>query len=76
MSLELQMPLKPRLEKLCPGFYEWFVTHRKKGFEESVIKSAREGTSVEGLFYQNDIESLNAVENRIQCFMSKDVLGD
>ena len=34
--------LKPRWEKLCAGFYDWFVTHRKKEFTESVIRSARE----------------------------------
>ena len=37
--------------------------------------SAHEGTSVEGLFYQNDIEYLHAVEKRIQCFKSKYILG-
>ena len=66
--------LKPRWEKLCPGFHKWFITHRKKDFIESVIRTAREGTSVDGLFYQNDIESLHAAQKRIQCFKSQDVL--
>ena len=42
---------------------------------ESVIKSARAGMQVEGLFYQNDIESLHAVEKREQQFKAKDVFG-
>ena len=67
--------LKPRWEKLCPGFHKWFITHRKKDFIESVIRTAREGTSMDGFFYQNDIESLNAAQKRIQCFKSQDVLG-
>ena len=41
--------LKSRWESLCPGFFNWFVTHRKKEFVESVIVSARDGTNVDGL---------------------------
>ena len=48
--------LKPRWSKLCPGFFT------------SVIQSSREGTCVDGLYYQNDIESLHAVQKRIQQF--------
>ena len=51
------LSLEPRSEKLCLGFYNWFLTHRKKEFLQSVIQSAREGTNVVGLLYQNDIES-------------------
>ena len=58
-------------EKLCPGFYDWFLTHRKKDFITSVIKSARVGTNVSGIYYQNDIESKHAVEKRIQHFKGK-----
>ena len=35
------LSLKPRLKKLCPGFYNWFLTHHKKEFLQSVTKSAR-----------------------------------
>ena len=35
------LSLKLRLEKLCPGFYNWFLTHHKKEFLQSVTKSAR-----------------------------------
>ena len=38
--------LEPRWEKPCPGFCNWFLTHRKKEFFQSVIQSAREGTNV------------------------------
>ena len=58
--------LKPRWEKLCPGFFDWFQKNRKDDFTKSVIKSARDGTNIKGLFYNNDIESLHAVEKRIQ----------
>ena len=66
--------LNPRWEKLCPGFFQWFMTHRKKDFETSVIKSAREGTNIAGLYYQNDVESLHASEKRIQLFKKGSVL--
>ena len=67
--------LKNKWDKAVPGFYNWFVTHRKKDFAESVIKSAREGTQLDGLYYQNDVESLHAIEKRIQGFKKQDVLG-
>ena len=63
-----RLSLEPHWEKLCPGFYNWFLTHRKKEFLQSAIQSAREGTNVVGLFYQNYIESVHAIEKRIQCF--------
>ena len=42
-------------------------------FINCVILSARDGTSVEGLFYQNDIESQHAIQKRIQHFNSGSV---
>ena len=68
------MSLKIRWDKLCPGFHDWFVSHRKKDFVESVILSAHAGMNVDGLFYQNDVESLHAIEKRIQCFKEQDVV--
>ena len=56
---------EPRWDKICPRFYNWFLTHRKKEFLQSVIQSAREGTNVVGLFYRNDIESVHAIGKRI-----------
>ena len=60
--------LKDRWNVLCPGFYDWFHAKRKQTFIESVIQSAREGTNITGLFYQNDIESMHPVEKRQQKF--------
>ena len=75
-DLEMKLnSLKPSWEKLCPGFFKWFISNRKKLFSESVIKSARVGTELNGLYYQNDVESLHAIEKRIQGFKGKDVLG-
>ena len=68
------LSLKPRWDKLCPGFYNWFLVHRKKEFIESVIKSAREGTNVSGLYYQNDVESKHAQQKRLQCYQKKSVI--
>ena len=65
--------LEERWESLCPGFYQWFVGNRKEKFEESVICSARKKTSINGMFYQNDIESLHFIEKRNQCFQKKTV---
>ena len=66
--------LEPSWEKLCAGFHNWFLTHRKKNFLQSVIQAAREGTNVEGLLYQIDMESIHTIEKRIQCFKMDSVL--
>ena len=66
--------LKPRWDKLCGGFFSWFVANRKKEFEQSVIKSARVGTNVRGLYYQNDVESEHAVQKRLQCYKKGSVI--
>ena len=68
------LSLKPRWEKICPGFFGWFEKNRKADFISSVIVSAREGTNVQGLYYSNDIESLHAVEKRMQSFKVGTVL--
>ena len=43
-------------------------------FINSVIDSARKDINVDGLFYQNDVESLHHVEKCIQGFKKEDVL--
>ena len=53
--------LKETWELLAPGFHDWFVRTRATQFIDSVITSAREGSGVDGLFYNNAIESLHAV---------------
>ena len=40
-------------------------------FEDSVIQSARQGSDITGLYYQNDIESLQIVEKLQQSFTKK-----
>ena len=65
--------LKFRWETLCPGFYEWFVQKRSKTFESSVIESARHDTNIQGLFYNNNIESQHFREKKEQCFQTKTV---
>ena len=65
--------LEEAWESLCPGFYQWFVAKQKEKFEESVICSGRKSTSINGMFYQNDIESLHFIEKRNQCFQKKTV---
>ena len=47
---------------------------RYNKFVNSVITSAREGTSVSRLFYQDDIESKHFVEKLEQCFKKETVL--
>ena len=66
--------LKEKWESLCPGFYAWFLKKRKEKFEKSVIASAREGTNVSGLFYQNDIESIHHIEKLSQCFKKQSIV--
>ena len=47
----------------------------KKLLVESVIESARDGTDAHGLYYQNDIEVIHAVQKCIQNSKKLDVLG-
>ena len=56
--------LKEKWQSCCPGFYNWFLKHRKEKFENIVIASARDGSNVFGMFYQNDIESLHFIEKK------------
>ena len=55
-------------------FYNRFLSHCKKEIHQSVIQSTREDKNVMGLFYQNNIESIHAIEKRIQCFKMGSVL--
>ena len=66
--------LKEKWKNSCPGFYAWFLKKRKEKFEKSVIASAREGTNVTGLFYQNDIESIHHIEKLSQCFKKQSIV--
>ena len=64
--------LKEKWEIRRPGFYDWFLKQRKEKFENGVITSARDGSNVFGMFYQNDIESLHFIEKKKQKqFVSK-----
>ena len=53
--------LKDKWEELAPSFYDWFSTRRASQFIDSVIQSARDSTSRNGLFYNNAIESLHPI---------------
>lgn len=66
--------LRERWDSRCPRFYTWFEKNRKQKFEESVIASARVGTNVIGMYYQNDIESIHFIEKINQCFQKKSVV--
>ena len=65
--------LKEKWNSLCPEFFGWFKKKRSDFFVESVIQSAREGSDVCGLYYQNDVESLHHVEKMNQNFEKKTV---
>ena len=64
--------LEGKWKTTVPGFHEWFLKHRKVLFEESVIQSVRINSNVEGLYYQNDIESQHAVHKCIE-YKKRDV---
>ena len=65
--------LEKNWETTVPGFHEWFLKHRKVIFEEKVIQLVRLNSDVEGLYYQNDIESQHAVKKCIQEYKKRDV---
>jgi len=66
--------LKDKWNALIPGFHTWFIENRKEMFIGSVIDSARKDIKIDGLFYQNDVESLHHVEKCIQGYKKEDVL--
>ena len=49
--------LRQTWENLCPGFHDWFSRERKQFFESNIIESMWKQTNVQGLFYNNSIES-------------------
>ena len=65
--------LEGKWKTAVPGFHEWFLKHRKVLFEESVIRSVRVNSNVGGLYYQNDIKSLHAVQKCIKEYKKRDV---
>ena len=65
--------LQEKWNSFCPEFFGWFKKKRSDFFVESVIQSAREGSDVHGLYYQNDVESLHHVEKMNQNFEKKTV---
>ena len=48
--------LQEEWHRPCPGFHKWFSEKRKPTFVQSVIETARSGVTVQGLFYNNNIE--------------------
>ena len=66
--------LDGRWESLCTGFFQWFSDNRVGKFLESVIYSAREGTEVAILYYQNGIESTHFVGKKKQQFRKDNVI--
>ena len=52
----------------CKGFLDWFCGNCKQKFINSFICSAGDGSNMDGLFYQNDIESQHFVEKVQQNF--------
>ena len=65
--------LQEKWNSLCPYFFGWFNKKQSDFFVESVIQSAREGSDVCRLYYQNNIESLHHVEKMNQNFKKKTV---
>ena len=50
---------------------DFLMKNEKKKFIDGVIVSARDGTLLTGLFYQNDVESQHFVEKVNQCFQTR-----
>ena len=60
--------LKSVWDNLCPGFHKWFSKNRASFFEQSVIESAWTGTEVQGVYYNNSIESQHFREKMEQSY--------
>ena len=70
MIFKLNSPEK-RQTRICPCFFEWVVLKRMQNFIDIAIVSARDGTNLNGLYYQNDIESINFVEKNETVLFKK-----
>ena len=53
--------MQEKWEDFAPGFHDWFSRTQATQFLDSVIESARDGTGIDGLFYNNGIESLHSI---------------
>ena len=60
--------LKSVWDNLSPGSYKRFFEKRASFFEQSVIESARTGTEVQGVYYNNSIESQHFREKMEQSY--------
>ena len=60
--------LKSVWDNLCPGFHKWFSKNRASFFEQSMIESARTGIEVQGVYYNNSIETQRFREKMEQSF--------
>ena len=60
--------LKSAWDNLCPGFHKWFPKNRASFFEQSVDEGALTGTEVQGVYYNNLIESQNFREKKEQSY--------
>ena len=58
--------LKRVWDNLCPGFHKWFSKKRASFFKRSVIESSPAGTEVQGVYYNNSIESQHFKEKMKQ----------
>lgn len=66
--------LKSCWKKLYSGFYDWFLTHYKKGFVESGIQSACPGMYIGILYYQSNVKAFHAIGKWSQCSGKASVL--
>ena len=70
--------LREQWDSLCPEFHGWVTAKHKDLFKEKKIKEASQGSNVSGLYYNNNIESMNFKEKTEQChklLSSADVIG-
>ena len=56
--------LQSKWERIAPGFLSWFLEHKVKVIEMSMLASVRESAGLGSLpepFYTNEMESINRV---------------
>ena len=70
--------LKEQWDSLYPQFHGGFTVKCKDLFKEKVIEEARQGSNINGLYYNNNIESMHFKEKTKQChklLSSTNVIG-
>ena len=68
--------LEGKWKTTVPGFYQWFLKHRKVLFEESLIQSVPISSNVGGLYYQNNMHKIISTLSKMYTEVQEEICCD